>query len=159
MSLCLFLKYFFLIFFILLTHPPGARFAHSARQSELCYADFAAISGRRHGGEKNENKLICYRDRTYIELITLINDDPRNRLGHWWDKDYGIFDFSFAHSDGEPTSHFLELEKRLKGLEWEKGAMEVEYQPPQAGAWIRPEGQEIKWQVTFPEGTTVIREV
>jgi hypothetical protein len=123
------------------------------------YAGFAAVSGRRHWDEKTENKLICCRDRTYIELITLINNDPRNRLGHWWDKDYGIFALFFAHSDVEATSHFLELEKRLKELEWEKGAVEVEYQQSQAGAWIRPDGQEIKWQMTFPEGTTVIREV
>jgi len=116
--------------------------------------NFTITPGGRHGDGKTENRLICFRDGSYIELIAFINDDLRKRLGHWWDKDYGIVDFSFADSVGDATTHFSELEGRLKGLKWAKSAVEVEYEKPQAGARMRPDGQEIKWQVTFPVVTT-----
>jgi Glyoxalase-like domain len=116
--------------------------------------NFTITPGGKHGDGKTENKLICFRDGTYIELIAFIDDDPKKRKGHWWDKEFGIVDFSFAHSDGDATVLFSDLEERLKSLDWEDGAVEVRYTPPQAGARIRPDGQEVKWQVTFPVVTT-----
>jgi len=115
---------------------------------------FTITPGGKHGDGKTENRLICFRDGSYIELIAFINDDPGKRLGHWWDKDYGIVDFSFAYFDGDATTHFSELEARLKGLEWGNDAVKVEYEKPQTGARMRPDGQGIQWQVTFPVVTT-----
>jgi hypothetical protein len=116
--------------------------------------NFTITPGGKHGDGKTENKLICFRDGTYIELIAFIDDDPKKRLGHWWDKEFGIVDFSFAHSDGDATVHFSELEERLKSLDWGGGSIEVAYEDPQTGARMRPDEQEIKWQVTFPVVTT-----
>lgn len=116
--------------------------------------NFTITPGGKHGDGKTENKLICFRDGTYIELIAFIDDDPKKRQGHWWDKEFGIVDFSFAHSDGDATVHFSELEERLKSLDWGGGSIEVAYEEPQTGARMRPDEQEVKWQVTFPVVTT-----
>jgi hypothetical protein len=113
--------------------------------------NFTITPGGRHGDGKTENKLICFRDGSYIELIAFINDDPKNRQGHWWDKEFGIVDFSFAYSDSDPIVHYAELEERLKKLNWGTKAIEVGYE---TGARMRPDGQEIKWQVTFPVVTS-----
>jgi hypothetical protein len=50
--------------------------------------------------------------------------------------------------------HYSELQGRLEKLDLGGGAVKVEYQKPLAGARIRPDGQEIKWEVTFPVTTT-----
>lgn len=116
--------------------------------------NFTITPGGRHGDGKTENKLICFRDGSYIELIAFIDDNLKNRQGHWWDKEFGIVDFSFANSDGDPTIQFSELEERLKRLDWGTEAIEVRYETPRAGARMRHDGQEIKWQVTFPVVTS-----
>jgi Glyoxalase-like domain len=103
---------------------------------------------------KTENKLICFRDGTYIELIAFINDDPNKRRGHWWDTEFGIVDFAFTHPTGNAMIHYSELQERLKKLDLGDGAVEVEYDKPEAGARIKPDGHEIKWEVTFPIVTT-----
>ena len=116
--------------------------------------NFSITPGGKHGDGKTENKLICFQDGSYIELIAFINDDPEKRRGHWWDKEFGIVDFSFANSAGDAIIHFSELQQRLNKLDWGEGATAVGYEKPQAGARLRPDGQEIKWQVTFPVVTT-----
>lgn len=42
------------------------------------------IAGGKHADGKTENKLILFRDGTYLELIAFVNDDPEKRKGHWW---------------------------------------------------------------------------
>lgn len=116
--------------------------------------NFTVTPGGRHSDGKTENKLICFRDGTYIELIAFINDDPKKREGHWWDKEFGIVDFAFTHSHGDAMVHYSELKDRLKKLDLGEGAVGVEYEKPEAGARIRPDGIEIKWEVTFPVVTT-----
>lgn len=38
----------------------------------------------KHADGKTENKLILFRDGSYLELIAFVNDDPEKRKGHWW---------------------------------------------------------------------------
>jgi len=116
--------------------------------------NFTVTPGGRHSDGKTENKPICFRDGTYIELIAFINDDPKKREGHWWDKEFGIVDFAFTHSHGDATVHYSELQDRLKKLDLGEGVVGVEYEKPKAGSRIRPDGMEIKWEVTFPVVTT-----
>jgi hypothetical protein len=117
--------------------------------------NFTLTPGGRHADGKTENKLICFRDGSYIELIAFINDDPKHREGHWWgEKKFGIVDFAFTNSTGDALTHFSQLEKRLSQLRGGPDAVRVEYQPPVAGARRRPDGEEVKWEVTFPVVTT-----
>jgi hypothetical protein len=113
--------------------------------------NFTITPGGRHSDNKTENKLICFQDGSYIELIAFINDDPKLREGHWWGKaKFGIIDFAFTHADGNALFHFSELEKRLGGLELGDHVGKVGYQAPVDGGRKRPDGVEIRWQVTFP---------
>jgi hypothetical protein len=115
--------------------------------------NFTLTPGGRHAGGKTENKLICFRDGSYIELIAFINDDPKHREGHWWgEKKFGIVDFAFTNSIGDASTHFSELQRRLSKLHLDQAP--VEYQPPIAGGRRRPDGQEVKWEVTFPRVDT-----
>jgi hypothetical protein len=44
--------------------------------------NFAVTPGGRHADGKTENRLICFEDGTYVELIAFIGDDPKLREGH-----------------------------------------------------------------------------
>ncbi|KAK3067479.1 hypothetical protein LTR53_015630 [Teratosphaeriaceae sp. CCFEE 6253] len=105
---------------------------------------FILSPGGRHVDNKTENRLILFADGTYIELIAFIDDDPEKRRGHWWDLDYGIVDFALGTA--EPFD-YPALQERL-----ESSGSGVSYAEPQAGGRRTPDGQELKWKVTFPLG-------
>ncbi|KAK5740902.1 hypothetical protein LTR17_004256 [Elasticomyces elasticus] len=106
--------------------------------------NFTVSPGGRHADNKTENRLILFADGTYVELIAFINDDPEKRKGHWWDKPFGIVDFAL-------TTHkqfdYSALQERLKA-----SGSGVSYAEPVAGGRTMPDGQELKWKVTFPLG-------
>ena len=99
--------------------------------------------GGQHADKKTENRLVLFKDGTYLELIAFINDDPEKRRGHWWDKPYGVVDYAFTTS----TLDYDGIVKRLKG-----SGTNVSYNKPQAGGRLTPDGKELKWEVTFPTG-------
>jgi len=110
--------------------------------------NFSVTPGGVHAGGKTANKLITFQDGSYFELIAFVNDDPKNKEGHWWgQKKPGIIDFAFT-TDEDAKTHYEALSKRLAGLEGSKGG--ISYAPPQAGGRKRDDGQELKWEVTFP---------
>ena len=102
--------------------------------------NFVISPGGRHGDNKTENRLILFRDGTYLELIAFINDDPEKRKGHWWDKPYGVVDYAFCTTNFD----FDQLVARLK--ETDTG---ITYNPPKPGGRARPDGVQLKWEVTF----------
>lgn len=106
---------------------------------------FTVSTGGRHADGKTENKLIMFRDGTYLEIIAFIHDDPAKRKGHWWDKPYGTVDYALTTTRGE--FNHPALQKRLK----ETGSG-VGYREPVAGGRLTPDRKELKWEVTFPEG-------
>jgi hypothetical protein len=109
---------------------------------------FTLTPGGRHADGKTENKLICFQDGSYIELIAFINDDTKNREDHWWGKKpYGIIDFAFTTADSA-EQNFKDIQGRLEDNE---GA--IRYKEPREGGRMREDGQELKWKVTFPETT------
>ncbi|KAH7397738.1 glyoxalase-like domain-containing protein [Cadophora sp. MPI-SDFR-AT-0126] len=117
--------------------------------------NFTITPGGQHADRKTENRLICFRDGSYVELIAFVNDDPKNREGHrWGGKHFGIIDFAFTHRTGDAAALFSELQERLDGVDWKEDAIKVEYQPPVAGGRKRPDGKEVKWTVTTPVTTT-----
>ncbi|TVY47064.1 hypothetical protein LOCC1_G002968 [Lachnellula occidentalis] len=116
--------------------------------------NFTITSGGRHADNKTENKLICFKDGSYIELISFINDDPVLREGHWWGKKtFGIIDFAFTskgRGGGGAEENYEPVSKRLEEVKWEDGEEEVRYQRPVEGGRKRDDGVDVKWQVTFP---------
>lgn len=106
--------------------------------------NFTLSPGGRHADGRTENRLILFRDGTYLELIAFINDDPDKRKGHWWDLDYGIVDYALTTAD---AYDFDALRHELK-----QTGTGISYAEPQRGGRTRPDGVEIKWRVTFPTG-------
>lgn len=45
--------------------------------------NFTLAPGGRHADGKTENRLICFQDGSYLELIAFVGDDPKLREGHW----------------------------------------------------------------------------
>jgi hypothetical protein len=112
---------------------------------------FTITPGGRHADNATENKLIIFRDGSYIELISFINDDPALRKGHWWGKkEYGIIDFAFTSKTLNAEESFEKVKERLEKIDWEKGEVEVAYESPRKGGRRRDDGVDVKWQVTFP---------
>lgn len=121
--------------------------------------NFTITPGGRHADNKTENKLICFKDGSYIELISFINDDPALREGHWWGKKtFGIIDFAFTSKESGggqgggrgAEENYDAVSKRLGKVKWEDGEEEVRYQKPVEGGRKRNDGVDVKWQVTFP---------
>ncbi|KAK7708430.1 hypothetical protein SLS57_009012 [Botryosphaeria dothidea] len=116
-------------------------------------SNFTLSPGGRHADGKTENKLILFQDATYIELIAFIDDDPTNKHGHWWgDKRYGVIDWALTSPTVETTSRAAADLHDWKSKQ-ENGALaELAYAQPRRGGRRKPDGQEIAWFVTFPQG-------
>ncbi|CAG8973115.1 hypothetical protein HYALB_00007592 [Hymenoscyphus albidus] len=90
--------------------------------------NFTISPGGAHSDGLTENKLIIFRDGSYIELIafTPFADESGGRSTHWW-------------------ADFEGVNSRLGGVSG------IQYEKPRAGARIRPDGQKVEWFVTFPK--------
>ncbi|CZS96014.1 hypothetical protein WAI453_009708 [Rhynchosporium graminicola] len=118
--------------------------------------NFTITPGGQHADGRTENRLICFRDGSYVELIAFVNDDAKNREGHvWGDRQFGIIDFALTHSTGDASALFSELEKRLEAVKWKDGEVKVAYEPPKAGGRTRPDGIDVRWTVTQPKQLTI----
>lgn len=109
--------------------------------------NFTVSPGGRHADGKTENKLVLFKDGSYLELIAFINDDPEKRKGHWWDKPFGVVDYALTTSN-EDFGELDGIKDRLC-----KTDTGISYTSPQAGGRKRPDGVELQWRVTFPTGT------
>ncbi|GJN89814.1 hypothetical protein Rhopal_002803-T1 [Rhodotorula paludigena] len=97
---------------------------------------FTVTPGGTHADGLTENKLVIFEDGAYLELIAFVPGvEPSKRDSHWWGrKQAGIIDFALtspAVLERFPSS----------------------YNPPVAGGRQRPDGEEVKWVVTFPKPT------
>lgn len=92
---------------------------------------------------ETENRLVLFRDGTYLELIAFVNDDPEKRRRHWWDKPFGVVDFALTTK--EDFDHQA-LNERLK-----HSGTGISYDEPREGGRKRPDGTELRWKVTFPK--------
>lgn len=84
-----------------------------------------------------------------------MNDNPKNREGHWWgEKKFGIIDFAFTDSTGNADVQYSALTERLDSLNTRsrhgKPDEGIRYAAPVAGGRTRPDGEVVKWKVTFP---------
>ena len=105
---------------------------------------FNVSAGGRHADGKTVNKIVMFRDGTYLELIAFINDDPKRRKGHWWDKPFGIVDYALTTRMG--------IDHAAQRSRLEKSGSGISYADPVEGGRVNLNRQELKWQVTFPLG-------
>ncbi|PKS06160.1 hypothetical protein jhhlp_007477 [Lomentospora prolificans] len=103
------------------------------------------IDGGSHADGLTLNKLIIFRDGSYIELIAFRDNlDPERRHGHRWGslKEGAIIDWAYTLADEKA---FPAVQKRVEEASPETG---VRYQDPVAGGRRRPDGAELKWAVS-----------
>ena len=97
-------------------------------------AGFTVVPGGEHTGGATHNALVAFQDDSYLELIAFRRPDPGHR---WWGKRPGIVDFALL-----PDAIADDLDAaRLRG---------VDYQGPLPGGRLRPDGQEVVWQLGLP---------
>ncbi|KAF1817476.1 hypothetical protein P152DRAFT_20334 [Eremomyces bilateralis CBS 781.70] len=109
---------------------------------------FTISPGGRHADGKTENKLVLFSDGSYLELIAFVDDDPKNREGHWWgEKSYGTIDFALTTSDGAQFN-YTSMTQRFGDLD--QSDPSIGYNPPRAGGRKRDDGVDVKWEITFP---------
>ncbi|KAF2756577.1 hypothetical protein EJ05DRAFT_477697 [Pseudovirgaria hyperparasitica] len=120
-----------------LTHP-----------SEWLTRNFTISPGGRHADNKTENRLIVFRDGSYIELIAFINDDQTLMHGHWWGtQPFGIVDWALTSSAPEDVHAVAQHIEAAN-----PGGLGAGYDDAVAGGRRRPDGAELQWDVTFPHG-------
>jgi catechol 2,3-dioxygenase-like lactoylglutathione lyase family enzyme len=105
-------------------------------------ADYAALGftvtpGGEHVGGETHNALVAFADETYLELIAFKRTAPGHR---WWRPAAvggGLVDFALLPSA---------IEQDIAAAR-ERG---VPYVGPAAGGRLRPDGQQIAWQLGMP---------
>lgn len=107
---------------------------------------FTISPGGRHADGLTENRLILFADGSYVELVAFIDDDPKSREGHWWDKEFGIVDWALTNTSKDQPD-VTTINSRLESI-----SSKVRYDEPVAGGRKRPDGVELRWKVTFPAG-------
>ncbi|KAL5052179.1 hypothetical protein BDW71DRAFT_6540 [Aspergillus fruticulosus] len=107
---------------------------------------FTVIDGGVHTDGWSKNKLIVFKDGTYLELYSWITkpDDWRKRLPG-----------DFALTALDPISAEASRERIVNALASEPGdgRIGVTYLPPQEGGRKTPEGVDIRWKIVKAEYT------
>ena len=103
--------------------------------------------GGRHADGLTENALVILEDGVYLELISFIHPlghylpgstEHAAREGHWWSRmREGWIDWALL--DLQPVEN--PVEEAVEGGVYAQG---------QQGGRVKPDGDELKWRVTFP---------
>jgi hypothetical protein len=114
------------------SHPPAA-----------LTDQFTPYPGGTHGDGKTRNTLIVLPSGAYLELISFVPPEDKHREGHWWGaKPRGLIDWALTSENAKDVERAQE-ELRKAGSDWN-------YQTPKRGGRKRPDGAEVRWEVTFP---------
>ncbi|KAF8264651.1 peptidase S8/S53 domain-containing protein [Lactarius quietus] len=132
--------------------PPGTIHETAEQFREL---GFNVISGGTHAGGLTANSLVIMPDGTYLELISFTHPESHyppsspshdTRRNHpWANKANGWLAFAFLGSPhaAPPISTILNTRLQAAGSD-------TRYGPEVPGGRTRPDGVEIKWEVTTP---------
>jgi hypothetical protein len=115
--------------------------------------NFTIIEGGTHTGQSSRNKLIFFKDGTYLELFNWFDvpprpDDEKQPMRVWGQKKPGLIDFALT-STGSPEEYVDALNQRFEGNE-----LGVAYQQPVVGGRKRADGLDVKWKVSRPKFDT-----
>ena len=112
------------------------------RDLEAAVADYTALGftvtpGGQHAGGATHNALVPFADGAYLELIAFLHDVPDHRWARHTALGEGLVDFALlpdAIADDIAAAR-------------ERG---VAYQGPTPGGRLRPDGQQVAWQIGEP---------
>ncbi|KAK0388987.1 hypothetical protein NLU13_2564 [Sarocladium strictum] len=106
---------------------------------------FLVVTGGEHTGGQTFNKLVFFRDGSYVELIAFYDRvSPEDRKSHRWGsaKENTIVDWAFTLPD---EASFVHVQKRV--VEADGG---ITYDDPWNMGRKRPDGVELKWSIGAP---------
>jgi len=129
---------------------------HSALESVPAWLTgaFTVLNGGTHADGLTANKLLVFRDGTYIELIAFVEGvDPAKRAAHRWGRrpEGRIIDWALGLQDpanpnaGEPELAFQQVKERVRAAD-----AGVAYGDPVRGGRTTPAGTVLKWAVATP---------
>lgn len=115
--------------------------------------NFTIIEGGTHTGQSSRNKLIFFKDGTYLELFNWFDEPPhpedeKQPMRVWGQKQPGLIDFALT-STGSPEEYVDALNQKLEGND-----LGVSYQQPVPGGRKRADGLDVKWKVSRPKFQT-----
>lgn len=108
-----------------------------AASADYSALGFTVTPGGEHTGGATHNALVVFADDTYLELIAFKRPAPEHR---WWPdtaKGEGLVDFALLPGTIEADI----VAARQRGLQIEG---------PAAGGRLRPDGQQVAWQIGEP---------
>ncbi|KAF2468476.1 uncharacterized protein BDR25DRAFT_304915 [Lindgomyces ingoldianus] len=103
---------------------------------------FTLTPGGRHADNFSSNTLILLSDGCYIELICFLPPSASNLSTHWWGPDPNRRGWTDWCLTTLPPTTSDENYERIKST----------HVQPVRGGRKRPDGQHVKWAVTFPHG-------
>lgn len=112
--------------------------------------NFTITEGGTHTGQSSRNKLVFFRDGTYLELFNWFDDPPdaddeKQPMGVWGRKHPGLIDFALT-SPGRPEEYVDALNHRLKD-----NNLGVSYHQPVPGGRKRADAIQVSWKVSRPK--------
>ncbi|KAJ9651301.1 hypothetical protein H2198_009423 [Neophaeococcomyces mojaviensis] len=120
--------------------------------------NFNIIEGGTHSKGTSRNKLIVFKDGTYLELFSWIDPQPDGVPPHadfpsWADKPEGyIIDWALTGDDARANYDGIMQRLDKWRAENQSGAerIDITYNEPASGGRKRKDGQELQWVTTRP---------
>jgi catechol 2,3-dioxygenase-like lactoylglutathione lyase family enzyme len=109
----------------------------AAASADYTALGFTVLPGGEHTGGATHNALVIFADDTYLELIAFKRSEPGHR---WWRHSAageGLVDYALLPSAAEADI----AAARARG---------VAYEGPADGGRLRPDGQQVAWQLGMP---------
>lgn len=130
-------------------------------------SNFTIIPGGTHSKGTSHNKLIIFRDGTYLELFSWTDPQPEGVEPHadfpgWATKPEGcIIDWAVTGPGGEEVAiaNHARITRELDLLQQDEGGQgrnpgaKIVYDVPQAGGRTRKDGTKLQWVTTRPKRT------
>jgi catechol 2,3-dioxygenase-like lactoylglutathione lyase family enzyme len=109
----------------------------AAASADYAALGFTVMPGGEHTGGATHNALVIFADDTYLELIAFKRPEPGHR---WW-----------RHSAaGEGLVDYALLPGAIEADIAAARARGAAYEGPASGGRLRPDGQQVSWQLGMP---------
>lgn len=112
--------------------------------------NFTIIEGGTHARGTSRNKLIVFKDGTYVELFSWITGKDRSDFPAWADRPEGeIIDFALTNlPEGSAETAHEAINARLRHLPGDD--FKIQYDALRAGGRRRMDGAQLSWKTTRP---------
>lgn len=112
--------------------------------------NFTIIEGGTHARGTSRNKLIVFKDGTYVELFSWVSGQDRSDFPAWAGRPEGeIIDFALTNlPEGSAESSHGAMNERLRHIS--EDDFKVQYDDLRVGGRRRMDGQQLSWKTTRP---------